>query len=200
MDAEIPELPFPLRWSPDPEGWSFAEGVLTITAGPRTDLFTSPEDGTARAEAPLLLGRYPGDFQFSAEVTPAFAGSFDAGALIVREAPDRWLKLAFEISPQGTPMAVSVVTRGVSDDANGFPHDGPSLWLRVSRRGPAYALHASADGSYWHLVRHFALGGGTPDEVEVGFAAQSPVGEGCTATFSSIRFSPGTLADLRDGH
>jgi regulation of enolase protein 1 (concanavalin A-like superfamily) len=147
----------------------------------------------------LLLGRCSGDFQLSAEVTPAFAGSFDAGALIVRESQDRWLKLAFEVSPQGTPMAVSVVTKGVSDDANGFAHDGPSLWLRVSRRGPAYALHASPDGHHWHLVRHLALGDDVPDEVEVGFAVQSPVGEGCTAVFSSIRFSPDTLPDLRDG-
>ena len=71
-----------------------------------------------RAEAPLLLGSYRGEFQFSALVAPAFGAAFDAGALIVREGPDRWLKLAFE-APEGVPMVVSVVTRGSSDDANG---------------------------------------------------------------------------------
>jgi hypothetical protein len=54
----VPELPFPLSWSPEPESWAYKEGVLTVAAGPRTDLFTSPEDGSVRAEAPLLLGSY----------------------------------------------------------------------------------------------------------------------------------------------
>ncbi len=46
-------------------------------------------------------------------------------------------------------------------------------------------------------MRHFAL---IDDEaIEVGFVAQSPLGEGCTATFSEIRFSSATLADLRSG-
>ncbi|MFB9691411.1 DUF1349 domain-containing protein [Actinoplanes digitatis] len=97
----MPELPFPLSWSPAPQSWP------------------TSEDGSVRAEAPLLLGSYRGDFQFSALVAPAFGAAFDAGALIVREGPDRWLKLAFEAPPEGVPMVVSVVTRGSSDDANG---------------------------------------------------------------------------------
>ena len=72
----MPELPFPLSWSPAPESWAYKEGVLTVAAGPRTDLFTSPEDGSVRAEAPLLLGSYRGDFQFSALVAPAFGAAF----------------------------------------------------------------------------------------------------------------------------
>jgi regulation of enolase protein 1 (concanavalin A-like superfamily) len=119
MEIRVPELPFPLSWSSAPESWAYKEGVLTVAAGPRTDLFTSPEDGSVRAEAPLLLGSYRGEFQFSALVAPAFGAAFDAGALIVREGPDRWLKLAFEAPPEGVPMVVSVVTRGSSDDANG---------------------------------------------------------------------------------
>ena len=93
--------------------------MLTVAAGPSTDLFTSPEDGSVRAEAPLLLHSYRGEFQFSALVAPAFGAASDAGALIVREGPDRWLKLAFEASAEGAPMVVSVMTRGSSDDANG---------------------------------------------------------------------------------
>ena len=68
MEIRVPELPFPLSWSPVPESWAYKEGVLTAAAGPRTDLFTSPEDGSVRAEAPLLLGSYRGEFQFSALV------------------------------------------------------------------------------------------------------------------------------------
>jgi len=119
VENRVPQLPFPLSWSPAPESWAYKEGVLTVAAGPRTDLFTSPEDGSVRAETPLLLGSYRGESQFSALVSPAFGAAFDAGALIVREGPDRWLKLAFEAPPEGVPMVVSAVTRGSSDDANG---------------------------------------------------------------------------------
>jgi uncharacterized protein len=108
-----------------------------------------------------------------------------------------WAKLAMERSPQGDAMIVSVVTRGVSDDANGAVVAGDSVWLRVARIGGACALHASADGQRWDLVRHFALD--APGPLAAGFLAQSPTGEGCTATFDEISFAARTLADLRDG-
>jgi regulation of enolase protein 1 (concanavalin A-like superfamily) len=197
VDLHLAALPVALRWSPEPDSWSADGGTLRATAAPRTDLFTSPEDGSVRADAPLLLGEVTGDFQFSARVRPEFASAFDAGALIVREQTGVWAKLAFESSPQGATMAVSVVTRGVSDDANGFFHDGEALSLRIARRGGSYALHASPDGSVWHLVRHFRLLGDTIAPVDVGFAVQSPTGDGCTVTFSDIAFVPETLADIR---
>ena len=94
-------------------------------------------------------------------------------------------------------MIVSVVTRGVSDDANGRVVAGDTVWLRVSRIGAGCALHASGDGERWELVRHFALD--APDGLAAGFLAQSPTGEGCTATFDDVRFAAEPLAELRDG-
>jgi uncharacterized protein len=108
-----------------------------------------------------------------------------------------WAKLALERSPQGEAMIVSVVTRGVSDDANGAVVAGDRIWVRVARIGGACALHASADGASWDLVRHFALE--APGPLAAGFLAQSPTGDGCTATFDDVRFAARTLADLRDG-
>ena len=95
------------------------------------------------------------------------------------------------------PMVVSVVTRDVSDDCNSFVVPGNQIWLRAARIGRAHAFHASTDGRRWQLVRHFRLT--DADTVEVGFIAQSPVGEGCGVTFSNIAFEPVTLGDLRDG-
>ena len=97
----------------------------------------------------------------------------------------------------GTPMVVSVVTRGGSDDANAFPVDGDQVWLRVSRVAGAWAFHAGADGRSWRFVRYFSLG--ARGEVSVGFEAQSPAGRGCEATFDQITYQPGCPADLRDG-
>jgi regulation of enolase protein 1 (concanavalin A-like superfamily) len=94
-------------------------------------------------------------------------------------------------------MVVSVVTDGLSDDANGRAVTGDSVWLRLSRIGAACALHASDDGVRWDLVRHFDFP--APDGLTAGFSAQSPTGEGCTATFDGLDFAAQTLADLRDG-
>ncbi len=49
-----------------------------------------------------------------------------------------WAKLCFEYSPQGQPMVVSVVTRGVSDDCNSVDIAGNSVYLRVYRHGKVW--------------------------------------------------------------
>jgi regulation of enolase protein 1 (concanavalin A-like superfamily) len=169
-----------------------------ITAGPSTDLFIDPDTGERNLNAPRLLVPVRGSFQFSARVRAQFAATFDAGVLLVWIDEETWGKLCFERSPQGDPMVVSVVTRGVSDDANGFTVDGDTVWLRISHNGTTYAFHASTDGTRWQLIRHFRLST-TPSEMLIGFEAQSPTGVGCSADFDQVRFIPTALAELRDG-
>jgi regulation of enolase protein 1 (concanavalin A-like superfamily) len=137
-------------------------------------------------------------FQLAARVHVDFAQTFDAGVLLVWLDERTWAKLCLEYSPAHEPMVVSVVTRGVSDDCNSFVVPSGDAWLRVSRVGPAaFAFHASRDGERWELIRHFSLGDGS--DPEVGFAAQSPRGEGCTATFTELRYAPERLEDIRSG-
>ncbi len=175
-----------------------------MTAGARSDLFIDPGDGAqlnaeSLLNAATLLGVPPeGDFQFSARVTVDFASTFDAGVLLLWVDERHWGKLCFEYSPAREPMVVSVVTRGVADDANAFVVDGGPVWLRVARIDRAFAYHASTDGKTWRMVRFFVI-----DEADattqIGFAAQSPTGEGCTVRFDEIRFLHERLEDLRDG-
>ena len=176
-----------------------SESSITADAGPRTDLFVDPATGETQLSAPRLLTPAPaGDFQLVAEVAAFHAATFDAGALVVWAGDDTWAKLAYEYSPQETGMIVSVVTRGRSDDANGYTVDGLSVWLRISRVNGAYAFHSSIDeGLTWDFVRHFALDGAT--DVAVGFEVQSPTGDGCRARFTHIALRQATLSDLRDG-
>ncbi|KAA9154130.1 DUF1349 domain-containing protein [Microbacterium lushaniae] len=182
-------------WSVDPAG-----DRVRVTAAPRSDFFVDPAGtGVPVHNALTLLGAAPdGDFQFSARVTVDFAATYDAGVLMMWHGEANWAKLCFEYSPDGEAMIVSVVNRGVSDDANAFVVDGRAAWLRVSRIGRAFAYHASLDGDRWQLVRHFALAS-TAAPLRVGFEAQSPVGDGCDVTFSDIRFTATSLGDLRDG-
>ena len=160
--------------------------MLTLTAAAATDLFVDPAgvDPGQIPDAGRFVGLPPaGDFTLAAQVSVEFGSMYDAGVLLLHAAERQWAKLCFEYSPQLTPAAVSVVTRGTSDDCNSFEVDGHTLWLRITRSGAAWAFHASTDGAWWRLLRYFALSGETAELVRVGFLAQSPTGEGCAATF-----------------
>jgi regulation of enolase protein 1 (concanavalin A-like superfamily) len=197
--VRIEALPMPLRWQREPQSWSVPdEASLLAAAGPRTDWFVDPQrTAEPKLNAPALLGGSSGDFLLSARVTVDFAGTYDAGVLVVYETDDVWAKLCFEYSPQREPMVVSVVTRGVSDDCNSFVVDDNSVWLRIARVGPAYAFHASTDGSNWSFIRHFALEGA--DTPSIGFVVQSPTGDGCSVAFEQIAYEAVRLGDLRSG-
>jgi hypothetical protein len=171
---------------------------LSVDADAATDWFVDPAGSSAPIiNAPALLGDVNGDFMFSARTEVKFAATFDAGVLVVHADDESWAKLCLERSPAGEATVVSVVTRGVSDDCNSTVVDGNVAWLRISRLGPALAFHASADGAGWSLVRHFALP--AAETLAVGFLAQSPLGDGCRASFDSIGFEPRRLGDLRSG-
>jgi regulation of enolase protein 1 (concanavalin A-like superfamily) len=204
-DAVTRLLPFPLTPSGPDAGWRVgASGSVTATAPARTDFYVDPaREHGGRTEplpvAPTLLGVPPeGDLRLSARVTVDFRDTYDAGVLMVRQDDHTWAKLCVERSPAAEPMVVSVVTRGVSDDANAFVVDAPSVWLRVARTAGVYAFHASTDGVRWQLVRVFSLGADLARH-EVGLEVQSPVGDGCTVTFDDLRFGAEPLTDLRDG-
>ena len=200
---KLPSLPFPLEpaGSP-PSGCRLRNGVPTLTAAANTDMFIDPA-GTDLADLPdagRFVGLPPaGDFTLAAQVSVEFGSMYDAGVLLIHARERHWAKCCFEYSAQLQPTAVTVVTRGTSDDGNSFEVDGSTLWLRITRTGAAWAFHASADGSWWRLLRYFALGGDPAELVRVGFLAQSPAGQGATATFDHITFAPGAPANLRDG-
>ena len=201
----VPGLPFTLSPSSG-AAWTIVEtpARVTASAGPHSDLFVDPGAATqlnaeSMLNAATLLGVPPsGDFQFSARVSGELVSTFDAGVLLVWADDRHWGKLCFELSPDGEPMIVSVVTRGVSDDANAFVVGDRTVWLRVSRIDDAFAYHASLDGKTWRLIRFFSING-TSTSAEIGFEAQSPTGDGCVVTFDDIRFTSRRLADLRDG-
>lgn len=198
-------IPFPLTPSEGSE-WQVSDGGGTLSAQalPLSDIFIAPGGDERTDTEPLMnaitcMGEVaPGDFQLSARVSVEFASMFDAGVLLLWFDREHWAKLCFEYSPEREATVVSVVNRGVSDDANGIAIDGHTVWLRVSRIGRAFAYHVSKDGERWLLVRVFVLEapGGQP---LVGFEAQSPTGDGCLVTFDDIRFTTETLADLRSG-
>lgn len=169
---------------------------IVIKAPPRTDWFIDPISGNATRTAPALVTSAPdGDFALHVLVHADTRERFDAGVLFVHGDDDAWAKLCLERSPEGELMVVSVVTRATSDDCNGEVV-GATTWLRVARVDRAFAFHWSADGQRWRFARLFRL---PVERVRIGFIAQSPVGEGSSATFEQIAIVERRLADLRDG-
>ena len=193
----IGSLPFEFTWQPEPVSFEAGETSLRAEAGARTDLFVDPGSDAEHLNAPRLLGHVAGDFTLAARIGVDFRSTFDAGVLLLYAHERAWAKLCFELSPEGKPTVVSVVTRGFSDDCNSSTTDRNEVWLRIARLGTAFAFHASADGVRWELVRHFALT--TELELQVGFLVQSPLGQGCTARFDEISFAPVRLEDIRSG-
>ena len=175
------------------------DGVVHLFAGAGADLFVdpAPNPGATLPDAERFVTRQSGDFTLSAFVEADTAEQYDSGVLLVWVSETAWAKICVEQDPQGRQRLVSVVTMGVSDDANGPILDRAAAYLRVTRKGDVFGLHASQDGERWDLIRYFGLGVVNADPVYVGMLAQSPSGPGCAARFSQIKFSTETTPDLR---
>jgi len=182
-----------MEWLVEPVSWSFDEGVLSITAGAKTDWFISPTSGARAESAPCLTFPAGSEFTLTALVSASMKSRWDAGALMVFADRENWGKIAFEKSAYQEPTIVSVVTKGVSDDCNGEVWKGQGVWLRIGKVGKGIGLYNSADGVKWRMVRVFSLG--ETGDVRVGFEAQSPTGQGATATFREISYRARGIAD-----
>jgi hypothetical protein len=188
----------PLAWINAPVHWeTLPGGGLRVRAGPKTDFFQNPDGSPGRDSGHLLWLPVEGDFVAQAHVCPTFTSTYDAGALMVRGDETHWAKLCFEATDFGTHAAVSVVTNGLSDDANGANLDVEDVWLQVVRQGDLFAQHYSLDGAAWRMVRYFALP--MPAKVQVGLVAQSPIGPGTTVDFLTFTIESRPIADMRAG-
>ena len=200
--VRFPGLPFPLvseGCASGHEPRSVADGV-ELTAAARADLFLDPGGFDVAPDAERFLATVSGDFQLSARVGVDFRSAFDSGVLIGYVDSSTWFKICAELDPTGVPRVVSVVTRdGASDDANGSPLAQGAAYLRISRLGRAFALHASDSGESWDLVRYFALGILADRPIQIGMLAQSPTGDGTVVRFEDVRFSTDRLHGVRDG-
>jgi regulation of enolase protein 1 (concanavalin A-like superfamily) len=198
MDAiRIPNLSYSLHWLNQPQSWDVSStDELTITAPAKTDWFIDPQGEVNMRNAPALLFPVSDPCMLSAQVTVDHLATYDAGVLMVYQSPSAWAKLCLELSPQGLPMIVSVVTKGASDDCNSFRVTGP-MYMRISKLEKAYAFHVSENGTEWILIRYFKLEDET--NAQLGFLTQSPTGNGCTASFGDLRFEDRLLADIRSG-
>jgi regulation of enolase protein 1 (concanavalin A-like superfamily) len=181
-----------------PDTFEITGNILTLIVGEKQDFFINPVDSSITNNAPFLYRKVSGDFVATALVKPGFSSVWDAAALMVYQDSTHWIKLAFEDSDATGKSIVSVVTDGISDDANGpILHQVDSVWLRIIRKNNVYALHWSIDGNDFRMVRIAAL----PDFdlVMIGLEAQCPAGQSTTHEFHYFSIEQKTVKDLRKG-
>jgi uncharacterized protein len=196
-DLKENELPADWSWINEPSTWRQSGGTLRIEPAEHTDYFRSPDGSLTRDNAPLLATRVTGDFTIVARARASLAGFGDAATIVVREREDQWAKLCLERSPIGDVSLVSVVTRGVSDDANSELLSEPVAFLRATRRGDVFGFHFSTDGSTWRFVRTFRMDCGP--QISVGIAAQAPYAKGCVVEFDRLELRAESVVDFRSG-
>ena len=133
------------------------DDVISIFAPEHTDFFCNSgaeaEEGDAVPDslcnAPFYYTEVEGDFVLRVKVSHDFKQTYDSCSIMVFKDMTHWAKACFELTDFGTRAMVSVVTKGVSDDANGPNVDADAVWLQMCRKGDAFAFHYALDGEHF---------------------------------------------------
>lgn len=181
-----------------------SENRIEITAPPKTDFFCGSidecEEGIlpeSLCNAPYYYTEVEGDFVLTVKVSHDFKDIYDSASVMVMKDLKCWAKCCFELTDFGTHAAVSVVTRGDSDDANGCNLEGNTAWLKVCRVGNNFAFHYSADGENFYMMRYFHLP--AEAEIKVGLLAQAPTGSGGLRVYENLSIELKTVKNIRAG-
>lgn len=172
---------------------AIAPDSLSLTAYKGSDFYDTT------LNAPTVLFPVKGDFVFTTRVTVAFQNTFDGGAVMLYADEKHWVKFLIERSQPGMEGVTSTVVKGEGDDAYHIflTPAQTSVWMRVTRKGGFFVLYTSLDGKTWTLARDFTLDPALP--LKLGFEAQSPLGDACTAKFDNIRYEIRTPNDYWHG-
>ncbi|MHB1319416.1 MAG: DUF1349 domain-containing protein [Anaerolineae bacterium] len=182
----------------------FEGAELVIHAPAQSDYFRHhgaiAEEGItpgSMQNAPFYYTQVQGDLLMRVRVRHAFQDTYDACAIMVMQSDTVWGKACFEQTDFGTHAVVSVVTNGVSDDANGCNIEGDSVWLQVCRVGNSFAFHYSLDGVRFDMMRFFYLP--ADETIKVGLVAQAPQGGGGDRYFRDLTLTRTTVKNIRAG-
>lgn len=193
-DSALPKL----SWDPQPLSWEpLPEGGIRIHVPEDADDFVDPGGRPPRFSAPFLWLPWRGDFVARALTRPHFKYNYDSAGLLALANPTLWAKLCFESTDFGTTAAVSVITDGTSDDANGVDLTSETLWLQMCRVDNLFGLHYSLDGQTWRMVRYFGLN--LPEEIRLGVIAQCPTGPGSVIDILKFSVEARRVTNMRAG-
>ncbi len=174
---------------------------IILKSGEKTDYFCSYDYEAKTTNkiftAPFMYTEVQGDFVASVKATLDFKDTYDSAVLMLMEHDLLWAKACFELTDFGKTAAVSVVTNGVSDDANGANVTAKEIYLKAVRVKNDFSFHYSLDGKNYEMMRFFHLE--MSDTIKVGMASQSPLGNGTTCIFHDFKVENITVKNIRKG-
>lgn len=163
-----------------------SDNAIIMTAGKETDLHNPANGSYYRHNAPKFLFTPDADFVFSARINPSFENQYDGGAILLYSDTENWAKVLLQYIDKKPILGMSVVKDKITDDAYFIPQ-GRDVFLRVTKVGKVFNFLTSPDGKTWTVIREFVYH--KPDQLKIGFYAQSPVGNSCRVEFSDIGYS-----------
>ena len=185
----IKAIPHTTRWLVKPDAFHVdGNNAFTMTAGKGTDLYSFVDGSFYVHKVPKLLFTPDKDFIFSARLQADFKKEYDGGAILIYSDSSNWAKVLVEKMDDGSVMVgSSVVDNRITDDSYHRVLPGGDVYLKLARSGKIYCFYYSTDGRTWMLLRTFAYP--KPQQLRIGFYAQSPKGEGLSMRVSDIRYT-----------
>jgi uncharacterized protein len=159
--------------------------LLTASAG--TDLHNPASGAFQKSNAPKFLFSPDQNFDFSARVAPSHDNLYDGGALLIWTDAGNWAKVLLQNTGSGSILGLSVVENSLTDDSYFQINSAREVYLRLLKKGSVCTFYTSIDGTTWTVLRQFVYH--RPDQMHVGFYAQSPKGPSCQVIFSDIKYS-----------
>ncbi|MCX6031315.1 MAG: DUF1349 domain-containing protein [Chloroflexi bacterium] len=177
-----------MHWYNEPKIWSAADDAITITADHDTDFWRKTHYGFIRDNGHFYYQEVSGDFRCDVKVSGCYAALYDQAGLMVRGNAETWLKCGIEFV-DGVQHVSAVVTRDFSDwSVVPLASNPESLWLRLTRTGPAVEIAYALDGSHYTLLRLTYLTDAA--HLQVGLMCAAPKGGGFLTTFEQFTIRP----------
>lgn len=191
---ESPQLAPALAWFCPPARWSAGEGALVVETAAATDFWRKTHYGFEADNGHFLYAEMVGDFVLATRVRFHPAHQYDQAGLMVRIAPECWIKTSVEYEGPHEPSKLgAVVTNlGYSDwSTQDFRADTNEIELRIRRSGSDYLVEffATAQGQ-WSQLRMTHLHAAPDAPVQCGLYACSPKEAGFRAEFAYLRIDP----------
>jgi len=195
----LPGISFTRSLNGASENTKVSGGKLTLTSAAKRDNFRDPNGKLSSNTAPVLLTDVDNTkpFTLTAQITPTFLETYDAGALYIWVKDDLWLKMAMEMDERRRTRMVTVRTIGTSDDNNHDVIPERAVHMKISSDTQTVGFYYSVDGQSWQLIRLFK--NEYPEKIWLGISAQSPLGNGTSATFENVSLTQTNVADFRLG-
>jgi regulation of enolase protein 1 (concanavalin A-like superfamily) len=195
----LPGITFTRSLNGAAENTKVSDGKLTLTSAAKRDNFRDPNGKLSSNTAPVLLTEVDNKkpFTLSARITPTFLETYDAGTLYIWVRDDLWLKMAMEMDERRRTRMVTVRTTGTSDDNNHDVVTAKTVHMKISSDTHTVGFYYSLDRKAWQLIKLFK--NDYPDRIWLGISAQSPLGNGTSATFEDVSLTQTSIADFRLG-